>query len=45
MSSPFDVITHSPIMQLANLAKPAGAYPADKRAECSYHAGAEPDSG
>ena len=33
MSSPFDMITHSPIMQLANLAKR------------THYAGAEPDSG
>ena len=48
MSSPFDMITHSPIMQLANLAR-AGqnrwAYPAVERAECPHHAGLEPDSG
>lgn len=49
MPSPFDMITHSPIMQLANLARagqnPMGLIQQLGGQSAPHHAGLEPDSG
>lgn len=49
MPSPFDMITHSPIMQLANLARagqnPMGLIQQLGGQSAPHHAGAELDSG